>query len=164
MASDNSDEHLCIDLSSAKATLEDEGSDTQKVLEVLQGIGSATISDKGRCSIVREGVVPSVIQVMLRRPSETAICEAGCFVFEGLLIDRKKSQFFATTKSFSYTTPSLFFPSHLVEVQPYLRKCGINDCMSKLLELNIQDPAACLACLKVIFSQTLNGILINTPF
>lgn len=47
----------------------------------------------------------------------------------------------------------------LVDNQSYLRKCGVDDCMSTLLELNVQNPAVCLACLKVIFSQTLNGIL-----
>lgn len=69
----------------------DDGNDTQKVLEALQEIGSATISDEGRCAIVKEGIVPSVIRVMLKHSSETAVCEAGCFVLEGLLIDRKKT-------------------------------------------------------------------------
>lgn len=66
----------------------DSSNDTHEILKVLQELGSTTISEEGRLSIVKGEIVPSVIQAMLKYSHDAAICEAGCFVLEGLLIDR----------------------------------------------------------------------------
>lgn len=78
---------MSSNFSSYKTVLEN-STDTHKIVEVLQEIGSATISEEGRSLIVKENLVPSIIQVMTKYSLEADICEAGCFLFEGILIDR----------------------------------------------------------------------------